>query len=107
MLILHSTGAKSGQERVVPLVYQTVGDSWAIFASKGGAPTNPDWYHNLVANPDAAIETGTDTVNVRARVTDGEERQRIWEQQKADVPGFADYEKGTDRIIPVVVLERT
>ena len=82
-------------------------DSSAQFASKGGAPTNPDWYHNLVANPDAAIETGTDTVNVRARVTDGEERQRIWEQQKADVPGFADYEKGTDRIIPVFVLERT
>ena len=107
MLILHSTGAKSGQERVNPLVYRPVGDTWAIFASKGGAPTNPDWFHNLVANPDATIETGTDTVNVRARVTDGDERQRIWEQQKVDMPGFADYEKGTDRIIPVVVLERT
>ncbi len=106
MLILHSTGAKSGQERVVPLVYQTVGDSWAIFASKGGSPTNPDWYHNLVANPDATIETGTDTVNIKARVTDGDERDRIWEQQKADVPGFADYETATDRIIPVVILER-
>jgi len=106
MLILHSTGAKSGQERTIPLVFQHVGDTWAIFASKGGDPKNPDWYHNLVANPDATIETGTDTVNVRARITEGDERDLIWEQQKVDVPSFADYEKATDRVIPVVVLER-
>ncbi len=106
MLLLHHTGAQSGQERVTPLVYQPVGDTWAVFASKGGAPTNPDWFHNLIANPDATIEIGTDTVKVRARVTDGEERDRIWEQQKIDVPNFADYEKATTRTIPVVVLER-
>ncbi len=107
LLILHSTGAKSGQERLSPLAYQAVGDSWAIFASKAGAPTNPDWYHNVVANPDASIEVGTETVAVRARVAEGDERTRIFETQKANVPQFAEYEKSAgDREIPVVVLDR-
>ena len=107
MLLLHSTGAKSGQERVHPMMYQQVGDDVAVFASKAGAPTNPDWFHNLVANPDATIEIGTETVPVRARVAEGDERVRIWEVQKERYPGFAEYEEKTDRVIPVVILERT
>jgi deazaflavin-dependent oxidoreductase (nitroreductase family) len=106
MLLLHSTGARSGQERVNPMMYQEVGDDLAVFASKAGAPTNPDWFHNLVANPDATVELGTDTVAVRARVGEGDERDRIWEVQKERYPGFADYESKTDRVIPVVILER-
>src|SRR5690349_21718135 len=73
MLLLHSTGAKSGQERVHPVMYQQVGDDLAVFASKAGAATNPDWFHNLVANPDAEVEVGTETVKVRARVAEGDE----------------------------------
>ncbi len=104
MLILHSTGAKSGQERVAPMMYQAVGDAYAIFASKAGAPDNPDWYHNLRANPDASIEVGADTLAVRAEVLAGEERSTIWETQKERYPGFAGYEEKTDREIPVVLL---
>jgi deazaflavin-dependent oxidoreductase (nitroreductase family) len=107
MLLLHSTGAKSGRERVNPMMYQAVGDHYAVFASKAGAPTNPDWYHNLVAHPDATIEVGTETVAVRARVATGAERDAIWTTQKERYPGFADYERQTDREIPVVVLEPT
>jgi deazaflavin-dependent oxidoreductase (nitroreductase family) len=109
ILLLHNTGARTGAERVNPLAYQTVSDGiWAIFASKGGAPTNPDWYYNLKANPAAKIEIGTDEVEVKARVVDGVERARIWEKQKQDRPQFAEYEKKTKghREIPVVVLER-
>ena len=106
MLLLHSTGAKSGQERVNPMMYQQVGDDLAVFASKAGADTNPDWFHNLRANPDATVEIGTETVAVRARVADDEERAPIWETQKERYPGFAEYEQKTDRVIPVVILER-
>jgi len=106
LLLLHHRGAKSGTERVNPLAYQKVGDEWAVFASKGGAPTNPDWYHNLIANPRARIEVGTDTIDVEARVADGEERDRIWEAQKRLNPGFAEYEQKTERVIPVIVLRR-
>jgi len=105
MLILHTTGAKTGQERVNPLVYQAVGDDLAIFASKGGAPTNPDWFHNLVAHPDVTVEVGAETVARRARVAEGDEHERIWSRQKELMPGFADYEAATTRRIPVVVLE--
>jgi deazaflavin-dependent oxidoreductase (nitroreductase family) len=106
LLLLHHVGAKSGTERVTPLVYQQVGDGWAVFASKGGAPSHPDWYHNLRANPETAIEIGTERKNVRARVADDEERGRIWEAQKERFPNFAEYEKTAgDRVIPVVVLE--
>jgi deazaflavin-dependent oxidoreductase (nitroreductase family) len=106
VLLLHSTGAKSGAERINPMMYQAVGDDVAVFASKAGAPTNPDWYHNLVANPDASAEIGTDLVAVHARVAGPDERERIWTKQKADHPGFAEYEAKTDRQIPVVILER-
>jgi deazaflavin-dependent oxidoreductase (nitroreductase family) len=106
MLLLHSTGAKSGKERVNPVMYRQVGDDIAVFASKAGAPTNPDWYYNLIAHPQTKAEIGTDTVTVTARVTEGEERSKIWEAHKKDNPGFADYEAGTTRQIPVVLLER-
>jgi deazaflavin-dependent oxidoreductase (nitroreductase family) len=106
MLLLHTTGAKSGKERVNPLVYQPDGDRYAIFASKGGAPTHPDWFHNLQAQPNATIEVGTESVPVTARVAEGDERTRLWETQKQLMPGFADYEQKTTREIPVVILER-
>ena len=106
MVLLHHRGARSGTERVSPLVYQPVGDAFAVFASKAGAPSHPHWYLNLVANPDTTVEVGTETIDVRARVADGEERDRIWEEQKARMPGFADYEvKAEGRRIPVVMLE--
>lgn len=107
MLILHNTGRKSGQERLNPLAYQQLDNGWAIFASKAGAPTHPDWYHNVVANPDATIEVGTETIEVTARVAEGAERDEIWETQKSNVPTFAEYEdKAEGRVIPVVVLKR-
>lgn len=105
LLLLHSIGAKSGQERVSPMMYQAVGDAYAVFASKAGAPTNPAWYHNLVSTPEASIEVGTQTVSVVAREVSGDERTAIWERQKAQYPGFADYESKTDRVIPVFVLD--
>ena len=105
LLLLHTKGAKSGQERVNPLAYRRDGDRLIVFGSKAGAPTNPDWYHNLRANPRASVEVGTEKLDVEARVAEGEERDRIWEQQKQDVPNFAEYEKKTDRPIPVIILE--
>jgi deazaflavin-dependent oxidoreductase (nitroreductase family) len=105
ILLLHHTGARSGIERVNPLAYQKVGDAYAVFGSKGGAPTNPDWYHNLIANPNAKIEVGTETIDVVARIPGPEEHERIWEEQKRLMPGFADYERITTRQIPVVVLD--
>jgi deazaflavin-dependent oxidoreductase (nitroreductase family) len=106
LLLLHSTGARSGEERVHPMMYLAVGDGFAVFASKAGADSNPAWYHNLRANPDARIEVGTETIEVTARVLDDAEREPIWAEQKARYPGFADYEAKTDRVIPVVLLER-
>ena len=107
ILLLHHRGAKSGMERVNPLAYQQLeGGGVAIFGSKGGAPSHPAWFHNLVANPRARVEIGTETFDVVARVAADEERERIWEKQKRDMPGFADYERNTPREIPVVVLER-
>lgn len=106
LLLLHSTGAKSGEDRVAPVMYLTEGDDLVVFASKAGADTNPDWFHNLKANPDTRVEVGADTVAVRARIAEGEERDRLFDRQKAAYPGFAEYEAGTDRVIPVVVLER-
>jgi deazaflavin-dependent oxidoreductase (nitroreductase family) len=107
MLLLHTTGAKSGKERVNPMMYREAGgDDIAVFASKAGAPTNPDWYHNLVAHPQTTAEIGTETVPVVARVAEGDERTTIWEAQKKEFPGFADYEKSTTRQIPVVILQR-
>jgi deazaflavin-dependent oxidoreductase (nitroreductase family) len=105
ILLLHHRGAKTGTERVSPLAYRRDGDSYAVFASKGGAPTNPDWFHNLKANPEVEIEVGTDTLKATARVAEGDERERIWSAQKTEFPGFADYEQKTSRQIPVVILE--
>ena len=107
LLLLHSSGAKSGTERVNPLAYRNDGGHLVVFGSKAGAPTNPDWYHNLRANPRASVEVGADRYDVIARVAEGEERERIWRDQKEEAPRFADYERLTDRPIPVIVLERT
>ena len=106
LLLLHTTGAKSGQPRLHPLMYQPIGKNFAIFASYAGAPKHPAWYHNLVAHPDASVEVGTDTVTVKACVTTDDERATIWTKQKELYPNFADYEQLTDREIPVVILER-
>ena len=105
ILLLHHTGAKSGKVRVNPLAYQANGNRLVVFASKGGAPTNPDWFHNLKANPRATVEVGTETRDVRARVAEGEEREKIWSRQKEIMPGFAGYETKTTRQIPVIILE--
>ena len=105
LLLLHSTGARSGEERVHPMMYRADGDNLVVFASKAGAPTNPAWFHNLVANPEVSAEVGTETRRLHARVTSGDERERLWSAQKQEYPGFADYEAKTDREIPVVVLE--
>lgn len=106
LLLLHTTGAKSGESRVNPVMYQADGERLAVFASKGGAPTNPDWYYNILANPHAHVEVGTDAFDVIARVAEGEERKRIWQRQKERYPGFAAYERRTSRQIPVIVLTR-
>ena len=105
LLLLHSTGAKSGKERVHPVMYDRRGDDFVVFASKAGAPTNPDWYHNLLANPAASIEVGTEVVEVVARVADEGEREAIWGPWKTRFEGFAGYEQNTSRQIPVVILE--
>jgi deazaflavin-dependent oxidoreductase (nitroreductase family) len=105
LLLLHTTGAKSGQERVNPVMYRKDGDHLVVFASKAGADSNPDWYHNLRANPAASVEIGTTTRTVRARVAGPQERERLWSAQKQEWPGFADYETKTSRRIPVVILE--
>ena len=106
LLLLHTIGAKSGQERVSPVMYQDLGGGpVAVFASKAGAPDNPDWFHNVKANPDVTAEIGSESRSFRARVATGDEREPIWTKQKADYPGFADYETKTDREIPVVILD--
>jgi deazaflavin-dependent oxidoreductase (nitroreductase family) len=105
LLLLHTTGAKSGQERVNPMMYQQVGDTYAVFASKGGAPTHPHWYHNLVAHPSVQAEIGTQTLPFTARVASTDEREQIWSAQKSSYPGFAEYEEKTTRQIPVIILE--
>lgn len=106
LVLVHHTGAKSGTERVTPLMTLLDGDDIVLFASYAGAPNNPAWFHNLVTNPETVVELGTDTIPVRARVADGEERERLWKIQKELLPQFAGYEDKTDRTIPVVVLER-
>jgi deazaflavin-dependent oxidoreductase (nitroreductase family) len=106
LLLLHHTGAKSGQQRVTPLGYQKVGDSYAIFATKGGAPVNPAWLHNLVAHPDVTIEVGDETITAHARVAEPTERDVIYARQVERAPHFGEYTKNAaPRIIPVVILE--
>jgi len=106
LVLITTTGAKSGQRRTTPIVYTTDGDRLVIIASKGGAPTSPDWYHNLVANPDVTVELPNETFAARARVAEDPERERLYRAQAALMPNFDAYEKATTRKIPVVVLER-
>lgn len=107
MILVHHTGVKSGTERVTPLVYQPRDpDSWVVFASYAGAPKDPAWFTNLVANPATTVEVGSDTIPVTARVAHGDERTALWEAQKQTMPGFAAYEAKTTREIPVVVFDR-
>lgn len=108
LLLLHTVGAKSGQERINPLAYfadEATGDAIVIIASKAGAPTNPDWFHNIKANPDVSVEIGTETKRMRARIAEPAERDDLYARVVAAMPGFGEYQKNTDRIIPVVVLE--
>jgi deazaflavin-dependent oxidoreductase (nitroreductase family) len=106
MLLLHHTGARSGRERVTPLAFQWVGDAFAVFASKAGAPGNPGWYYNLGAHPVTTVEVGARTVQVRARLAMPAERDVIYSRQKHRNPVFAQYEaKAAPRKIPVVVLD--
>jgi deazaflavin-dependent oxidoreductase (nitroreductase family) len=106
LILVHHTGAKTGRERISPLFYQPVGDGWAIFGTHGGSPHHPVWYHNLMANPQATVEVGTERVPVVARLAEGAERERIWAKEIALVPKFAEFETAAGRQIPVVVLER-
>jgi deazaflavin-dependent oxidoreductase (nitroreductase family) len=106
LLLLTSTGAKSGQPRINPLAYSRDGDRYVIIASKNGAPTNPDWFHNVVAHPEVTVEVGPERFPATASVAEGAERDRLYAAQAALMPGFAEYEKKTTRRIPVVVLER-
>lgn len=107
LLLLHHEGARTGTHRVTPLMYQEVEGGYAVFASKAGADTNPDWFHNVRANPETKVEVGSETFEVTARVAEGEEYETIWERQKSDYSFFAEYEAKTAREhIPVVVLER-
>ena len=106
VLILTTTGAKTGQTRWNPLVYSKDGDRFVIVASKGGAPTSPDWYYNLVAHPSAVVEVGDDVISVEATIAAGAERDRLYAQHAARMPLFDQYAKNTTRVIPVVVLTR-
>jgi len=106
MLLLTTTGAKSGRTYINPLVYTRDGDRIVIIASFRGAPKHPSWYHNLVAHPDATVEVGRERFQVKAVITKGEERKRLFDQQAKKMPIFHDYQKMTSRQIPVIVLER-
>lgn len=106
LLLLTTTGARSGIARTTPVMYLPDGERLIIFASKAGAATNPDWYHNLVAHPDATVEVGSETFTVTAAEVTGEERDQLYAKQAALYPGFADYEAKTTRRIPVIALQR-
>ena len=104
LVLVHNVGAKSGKEYVTPLVYLADGDNYVIFASKGGAPENPGWYHNLKAEPNVSIEVGDQKLDVLATEVTGDERDRLYSSQEAAQPQFAEYATKTDRKIPVIVL---
>ena len=106
LLLLTTTGAKSGKTRTNPVVYTKDGDRLVIIASKGGAPNSPDWYHNIVANPTVRIELPDETFEAKASVAEGDERDRLFAAQAAMMPAFKEYEQKTSRRIPVVILER-
>lgn len=107
LLLLHHVGARTGQNRINPLMYNRDGDRYVVFASKAGAPSNPAWFHNLKANPNTTIEVGTDTIDVVASEASGEERDRLYAAQAERSPQFAEYQNKTDRVIPVVLLTPT
>lgn len=107
LLLLTTTGAKTGRRHTTPVVYLSDGDRVVVFGSKGGAPSHPAWYHNLVANSTVTVELPGETFEGRASVAAGAERDRLWEAQKVAMPAFAEYEAKTDRRIPVVVIERS
>jgi deazaflavin-dependent oxidoreductase (nitroreductase family) len=104
LLLLHHVGAKTGTARIAPLVYLAHDDRYAIFASKGGAPKNPAWYHNLLAQPDVEIEVGPKRLPVKATEVTGPERERLYDEQVQTQPQFGDYQAKTERRIPVIVL---
>ena len=106
LLLLHTVGAKSGQERINPVAYVTDGDRFVIIASKGGAPTNPDWYYNILAHPLVTVEVGTEQFQARAAIASEPERTRLYNKMVEMMPGFADYQRKTTRVIPVVTLTR-
>lgn len=106
LVIITTIGAQSGQERVSPLVHTADGDRIVIIASKGGAPTSPDWFHNIVKNPTVKVELPGETFTATATIETGAERERLFRAQAEAMPNFAEYEKATDRLIPVVTLSR-
>ena len=106
LLLLHTIGAKSQQERINPVACVMDGDRLAVIASKAGAPTHPDWYYNVVANPRVTVEVGTETFQAKATVAEEPERTRLYNQMVEVMPGFDDYRRKTTRVIPVIVLER-
>jgi deazaflavin-dependent oxidoreductase (nitroreductase family) len=104
VLLLHSKGARSGDERVNPMMYMADGERYLMFASAVGADRNPAWYHNLLTHPDARIEVGDDVIEVHAVELKGAERDQTYAVQASRYPGFADYERKTTRTIPVLAL---
>ena len=104
LLLLHTKGAKSQQERINPVACIRDGERLVVFASKGGAPTNPDWYHNVVADPLVTVEFGTEKFQARASVAEEPERTRLYSQMVEVMPGFGEYQRNTTRVIPVIVL---
>lgn len=106
LLLLTTIGAKSGQPRTTPLAYTTDGDHFIVIASKAGAPTNPDWYHNLLANPIVTVEVATERFQARAVAAEGQERERLYNQMAERLPQFAEYQRKASRQIPLIVLER-
>lgn len=106
LLLLHTQGAQSGKQRVNPVAYLKEGDQFVIIASKGGAPSNPDWYYNLKANPAVTVEVGTETFEARAEIAQEPERSDLYAKMAARNPGFAEYAKRTERVIPVIKLQR-
>jgi deazaflavin-dependent oxidoreductase (nitroreductase family) len=106
LLLLHTTGAKSGLPRITPVVTMPDGDRFVIMASKAGRPTNPDWYYNLVANPDVSVEFGTEKFEALATVVQEPERSELFAKMASMYPVYAEYQQKTTRIIPVIVLTR-
>jgi proline iminopeptidase len=107
VLLLTTTGRKTGEQRTTPLIYAEDGDRYVIVASKGGAPEHPGWYRNLVKNPEVELQVKDDVFRARARTAEGEERERLWRKANEVWPHYDEYAEKTDREIPVVVLERT